>query len=340
MPPNSARPVTTHDVARQAGVSQATVSLVLGGNPRARVAAATRERVLRAADELGYRPNLLARGLVRGRSYALGVVVPDLSNPFFLDVVTGVQRVAAEAGYAVLPGDTRETTPARHLEALRARLVDGVVIDGLGAATLPHEALADLKVVLVDEPSERWPGVASDALGAGRLAAEHLAELGHTRVAFIGPATEAHGFRMRERGFFQALRAAGIPLPSERLRRVRAGVAGGQRAMKSLLALAERPTGVFCASDLIAMGALKACLTAGVGVPGELSIVGCDDVEMARVVTPELTTVAVPARELGARAARLLIRQLEGQEISTRPSKPLPVRLVVRGTTGPVPTSR
>ncbi|HEU0055158.1 MAG TPA: LacI family DNA-binding transcriptional regulator, partial [Longimicrobium sp.] len=131
-PANPARPITTHDVARRAGVSQATVSLVLGGNPRARVAQATRERVMHAAAELGYRPNMAARSLVRGRSYALGVVVPDLSNPFFLDVVTGAQRVAAEAGYAVLPGDTRETTPARHLEALRARQVDGVIIDGLG----------------------------------------------------------------------------------------------------------------------------------------------------------------------------------------------------------------
>ena len=111
MPANPARSITTHDVARHAGVSQATVSLVLGGNPRARVAAATRERVLKAADELGYRPNILARALVRGRSYALGVVVPDLSSPFFLEVVTGVQRVASEAGYAVLPGDTRDTTP-------------------------------------------------------------------------------------------------------------------------------------------------------------------------------------------------------------------------------------
>src|SRR4051812_23897972 len=102
------RPVTTHDVARRAGVSQATVSLVLSGNPRARVAAATRERVMEAAEALGYRPNILARGLVRGRSYVIGVVVPDLTNPFYLDVVTGAQRVAAEAGYAVLPA-----TPAR-----------------------------------------------------------------------------------------------------------------------------------------------------------------------------------------------------------------------------------
>ena len=335
MPANPARSITTHDVARHAGVSQATVSLVLGGNPRARVAAATRERVLKAADELGYRPNILARALVRGRSYALGVVVPDLSSPFFLEVVTGVQRVASEAGYAVLPGDTRDTTPSRHLEALRQRQIDGVILDGLGAASLPEDALRDLKVVVVDEPSERWPGVASDALAAGRLAAEHLLGLGHTRFAFVGPATDVHGLRMRERGFFQALRAAGLTLSSERLVRVPATVSGGQRAMKQLLASSDRPTGVFCANDLLAAGALKTCLTSGVRVPGEVSIVGCDDVEIARVVTPELTTVAVPARELGARAARLLIRQLEDAAFAPRAGKPLPVRLVVRGTTGP-----
>ncbi|HEU4556447.1 MAG TPA: substrate-binding domain-containing protein, partial [Longimicrobium sp.] len=247
------------------------------------------------------------------------------------------QRVAAEAGYAVLPGDTRESTPIRHLEALRARQVDGVIIDGVGAAALPHDALSELKVVVVDEPSERWPGVASDALAAGRLAAEHLVELGHRRLAFVGPATDVHGFRMRERGFFQALRSAEIPLPHEWLLRTPPTVSGGQAAMKTLLASARRPTAVFCANDLIAMGALKAALKAGVDVPRELSIVGCDDVEMASVVTPELTTVAIPARELGARAARLLLRQLEGQEVSVKPSKPLPVRLVRRATTAVAP---
>lgn len=338
MPPTSARSsVTTHDVARRAGVSQATVSLVLGGNPRARVAAATRERVVRAAEELGYRPNILARGLVRGRSYALGVVVPDLSNPFFLDVVAGVQRVASEAGYAVLLCDARETDPVRHVEALRGRQVDGVVIDAMGAWSLPPDALSGMAVVLVDEPSERLPGVASDALEAGRLAAEHLLGLGHRELAFVGPAADTHTFRMRERGFFRRLREAGVALPSERLRRAHPSAAGGQAAMKALLSLPSRPTAVFCANDLLAVGALKACLKARVAVPGELSIVGCDDIELARVVTPELSTIAVPARELGARAARLLLRRLDGPGEAAKPAKLLPVRMVARGTTGVAP---
>jgi DNA-binding LacI/PurR family transcriptional regulator len=333
----ASRSVTTHDVAAHAGVSQATVSLVLGGNPRARVAQGTRERVVRAARDLGYRPNIVARSLVRGRSYTIGVVVPELSNPFFLDVVAGVQRVATEAGYAVLLCDARQTSPGRHLDALRGRQVDGIIIDAVGLESLPADALGDLEAVLVDEPAERWPGVASDALGAGRTAAEHLLALGHRRIAFIGPATDVHTFRMRERGFILRLREAGISLPSDWLRRGEPGIAPGQAAMKALLGLRDRPTAVFCANDLLALGALKSCLSSGVSVPGQMSLMGCDDIELARVVTPELSTVAVPARELGARAARLLLRRLEKPDEAARAQKPLPVRLMARGTTAPPP---
>lgn len=329
--------VTTHDVARRAGVSQPTVSLVLSGNPRARVAEGTRARVLRAAEELGYRPNMLARGLVQQRSYALGVVVPDLGNPFFAEVVRGVERVAAEEGYAVLLCDTREATTERHVGALRDRMVDGVIIDALGAAALPEPLLAGLNVMLIDEPSERWPGVASDAREAGRLVGEHLLSLGHRALALMAPAESSYGFRMRERGFVEALRGAGLTVESRRLRRAPATVQGGGEAMRALLALPERPTAVFCVNDLMALGALKACLTAGIAVPAQMSIAGCDDIEMASVVTPELTTVAVPARELGARAARQLLRGLKGE--GTRPGtpRPLPVRLVVRGSTAAAP---
>lgn len=332
---------TAHDVAARAGVSQPTVSLVLSGTPKARVSAETRARVVRAAEELGYRPNALAQGLVRRRSFALGVVVPDLENPFFAAVVSGAEKVAARAGYAVFLCETGETPAEQHLEALRARQIDGVILDAVGAAALGGREgrLGGMQVVLVDELLADYPAVVSDAERAGELAAHHLLSLGHRRLAFIGPALDTSAFRLRERGFTRTLRGAAAPLTSERLRRASATVIGGMQAMRALLALCPRPTGVFCANDLAAVGALKACALARVAVPHELSIVGCDDIELARLVTPELTTVAIPARELGARAARLLIRRLSGDEGegATRPMRPLPVRLVPRGTTAAAP---
>lgn len=310
------------------------MSLVLSRNPTARVAAETRERVIRAAEELGYRPNVVARSLVRRRSYAIGLVVPDLANQFFAHVVSGAERVAVDEGYAVLLCEQRGTGIDKHLDALRARQVDGVILDAAGAASIPEELLDGINVVLIDQPSQRWPGVASDAEGAGRMAAEHLLGLGHERIAFVGPSADVHSFRMRERGFARVLRERGLSLETDLLRRAPATVAGGHAAMRALLAQPEPPTAVFCANDLLALGAYKACAQAGVALPGDMSIVGCDDIEFAQLVTPELTTVAVPARELGARAARLLLRGIGGE--STPPSqqaKPLPVKLMVRGST-------
>ncbi|CAN5640147.1 LacI family DNA-binding transcriptional regulator [soil metagenome] len=325
--------ITSHDVAARAGVSQSTVSLVLSGSPRARIADATRTRVIEAARDLGYRPNLLARGLVQRRSFALGIVVSDLDNPLFTEVVSGAERVAADAGYGVLLGDAREIPAGEHVQRLRERQVDGVILAGVALDALPEGALSGANVVVVDEPSATHPGVASDAFGAGRLAARHLLELGHRRLAFIGPASESHTFRMRERGFVAELREAGIPLPSARLRRARPSVAGGEGAMRALLREDEGTTAVFCANDLTALGALKAGAAAGMTVPEGLSVVGCDDIEMARYVTPELTTVRVPARGLGARAARLLLLTLDGRDTGALTGKPLEVQLVLRGTT-------
>ena len=339
--PSAQRRITTHDVAARAGVSQPTVSLVLSKNPTARVAADTRERVLRAAEELGYRPNVIARSLVRRRSYAIGLVVPDLANQFFAHVVSGAERVAAEAGYAVLLCEQRGAGIESHLDALRARQVDGLILDAAGASSIPEDLLDGINVVLIDQPSQRWPGVASDAEGAGRMAAEHLVGLGHRRIAFVGPSADVHSFRMRERGFTRALREAGLGIDSDLLRRAPATVAGGTAAMRALLARKEAPTAVFFANDLLALGAYKACAQLGVSIPRDVSVVGCDDIEFAQLVTPELTTVAVPARELGARAARLLVRDLAGDAVApSQQTRPLPVRLVVRGSTGPAPDAR
>lgn len=335
--PSSGRRVTVHDVAARAGVSQPTASLVLSSHPTARVAPATRARVLLAATELGYKANVIARSLTRRRSFALGVIVPDVRNPFVADVVAGAERVAAAAGYAVLLCDQSARGVLQHLEVLRARQIDGILLDAVGAASLPADALAGVNVVLIDEPSERWPGIATDAIGAGRLAAEHLLALGHREVAFIGPATDVYAFRMRERGFVTRLREAGIALSSPQLRRAAPTVEGGRDSMRRLLATSPRPTGVFCANDLMAIGALKQCLVAGLMLPHDLSVVGCDDIELARYVTPELTTIAVPARELGARAARLLLQLIEQSSQRVRASTPLPVRLIARGSSGAAP---
>ena len=341
-----AKRITTHDVAKLAGVSQPTVSLVLSNNAKARVSPETRGRVMRAAEELGYHPNVIARALVLQRSYALGIIVPDLRNPFFAEIVSGAERVAAEAGYAVLLCEARERSRDRHINALLERQIDGIMIDALGAASLTEKLLERTNVVLIDEPPGRWPGVASDAFGAGRQAAEHLLALGHERFSFLGPATDIHAIRMRERGFIQTIAASGFKMTSDRLRRVPGTAAGGQTGMRALLALEQRPTAVFCSNDLVAIGALKTCSAARARVPSDISIVGCDDIELASLTHPELTTVAIPATELGARAARLLLHALRTEETEGRVETPVqrtvPSRLVVRGTTAPPPdtTSR
>lgn len=327
--------ITVTDIARRAGVSQPTVSLVLSNNPKARVAKSTRARVLQVAKELGYRPNLLALGLVHQRSFALGIIVPGFANPVYANIVSGAERVAAEMGYAVLLCEAEQVNAAHHLEALIDRQVDGVIIAGVAATTLPQENLRRLNVVLINQPSDTYSSVAGDSLAAGRIAAEHLIDLGHEQIAFIGPSTSLSAFRLRERGFAQALQAAGIATPSDYWQRADASVEGGRGAMRALLALGTPPTAVFCATDIIALGAHKAASKASLKLGTELSLLGCDDIEMNTLVSPELTSISVPQRELGALAVRQLIQQLDRntaeQNVSTHI---LPVKLSKRGTTG------
>lgn len=325
--------VTALEVAKQAGVSQPTVSLVLSQNPKARVAAKTRARVLQAAEELGYRPNRLAQGLVSRRSFALGIIVPGFGNPVNAAIISGAERVAAQFGYAVLLCETGEIDVGQHLEALADRQIDGVIIAGISESSLPHAELSRLNVVLVNQDSALFSTIHDDSLRAGELAAEHLLGLGHQRLAFIGPVTRASVFRMRERGFARALITAHRVPDSDCWQRADATVAGGLAGMRSLLSLAARPTAVFCANDLIALGAHKACAIAGVAVPQAISILGCDDIDLGTLVTPELSTINTPQRELGARAVRLLLRQLDSDGRAAPTSQTLPVKLALRGTT-------
>ena len=329
--------VTAADVAREAGVSQPTVSLVLSKNPNARVAKETRARVLAVAEQLGYRPNRLAQGLVHQRSFALGVIVPGFANPVYANIVSGAERVASDQGYAVLLCETEQVNAERHLQALIDRQVDGVVIAGVAASALPAADLARLNVVLVNQPADGHSAVASDSLGAGQIAARHLVDLGHGRIAFIGPSTSLPAFRLRERGFADELRAARVPILSEYWRRADASVDAGYAAMTALLDLPAPPTAVFCATDIVALGAHKAASRAGLRLGVDISIIGCDDIEMSTLVTPELTSIRTPQRELGARAVRLLIQQLDSDGAVEPTIQVLPVKLVRRGSTGRPP---
>ncbi len=333
VPMRISKRVTAVEVAKVAGVSQPTVSLILSQNPKARVAAETRARVLKVAEELGYRPNRLAQGLVRRRSFALGIIVPGFANPVNSEIISGAERVAAQAGYAVLLCETGEISASHHLKALSDRQIDGVIVAGISDSELSAADLRRLNVVLVNQESTQLPSVRDDSLKAGALAAEHLLGLGHTRIAFIGPVSNVSAFRLRERGFAKRLREEQIEPSSDYWQRAEPTVAGGLAAMKELLALGERPTAVFCANDLIAIGAHKACAKAGVSLPADLSILGCDDIELGELVTPELSTIHTPKRELGARAVRMLLRQLESEGKDVPASNPLPVKLVQRGTT-------
>jgi DNA-binding LacI/PurR family transcriptional regulator len=325
--------VTAAEVAKLAGVSQPTVSLVLSENPKARVAPETRARVLKAAQELGYRPNRLAQGLVSRRSFALGVIVPGFGNPVNARIISGAERVAAQAGYAVLLCETGEMDVVQHLSALADRQIDGVIVTGVSEAELRAADLSRLNLVLINQASSRFSNICDDSLAAGTMAAEYLLRLGHRRLAFIGPVSSFSAFRMRERGYSQGLRSAGIMPSSDCWPRAAPTVAGGLAAMRALLGHHERPTAVFCANDLIALGAHKACAMAGVSLPGDLSILGCDDIDVGTLVTPELSTISTPQRELGAIAVRMLLRQLDEAGKEPPASQTLPVRLVVRGTT-------
>jgi len=331
------RRVTSHDVAARAGVSQATVSLVFSGAATTRVSAATRERVLEAARALGYEPNAVARALAQGRTSTVGIVIPALRDPFFLDAVTGARRVLTRRGFAAIVAEAEETSAVGTIAMLRGRQIDGLLINAVGLSSVEVAALEGLRVVLIDDRSERFPGVVSDAEEAGRLVGQHLVGLGHRLVGYLGPLADAQAFRLRERGFARALREAGVLPRSEHVRRVPPTTDGGRAGMQSLLALAEPPTAIFCSNDLVALGALKTCARAGIAVPERISIVGCGDIESASLVTPELTTVNLRPQELGARAARLLLDLVDGH-IPRASRKALGVDLMVRGTTAPPPT--
>jgi LacI family transcriptional regulator len=332
---------TLRDVARLAGVHPATASRALNEETRSLVNEETAQRVLRAAEEVGYRPNPIARGLKTNRSYTIGVLIPDLNNPLFPPILRGIEDRLEVAGYTSLIANT-DNDPERELldtQAMRARQVDGII-----AATarrdhgLFDEVVASgLDLVLVN----RWlPGVpissatADDRKGQ-RLAVEHLTALGHRRIAHIaGPLDYSTGFD-RHQGFLEGVRNAGLePDPELVVLSEAFTESEGARLCGDLLDGGREFTAIAAANDLLALGCLDALAERGVDCPAQISVVGFNDMPFAARFQPPLTTIHIPHYEIGSAAAELMLERLQGADGEARHVRLEPT-LVVRDSTGP-----
>jgi DNA-binding LacI/PurR family transcriptional regulator len=321
---------TSTDVAHCAGVSQSTVSLVLSGKAEGRVSEATQERVRRCARELGYRPNVAAQALRLGASRAVALLVPDMTNPFFSRVLRGAQRAAAAAGYIVILVDTQNDRhwESQSFEALRAGPVDGYL---LFEVTAPDALGPDENVVMMETEEPRRPSVRFDGGGGSAAAFEHLLELGHRRIGHLAAAFRALTFQHREESRVRVLSEAG--LDPETQPRVLTPISIEDARQNGLVLLDEKPTAVFCDDDVIAAGMYLAARERGIRIPDDLSVVGFDDMDFARVLDPPLTTVALDAELLGATSFELLEARMSGKR--TRKQIVLPAELLIRGSTAP-----
>jgi DNA-binding LacI/PurR family transcriptional regulator len=336
--------VTITDVAAHAGVGAGTVSRVLNDSPR--VSAATRARVLAAIEALEYRPSPLARALSRGRAHTMGVVVPFFTHASAVERLRGVVDELRGSRYDVVLFNVESPLhrDEHFANLLRRDRADGLLIVSLPPppAALARLAAEGVPIVLVDARGEGVPTVVTDDVAGGREATSHLVALGHERIAFIGDSpNNPFGFTSsacREQGYRRTLADAGIPFDRRFVRHGAHERAVGRRLAEQLLALADRPTAIFAASDVLATGVLEAARAAGVDVPGELSVVGFDDIELSGY--SGLTTVRQPLLESGRLGASLLLAALHDNRPAAAVEHLLPLELIVRSTTARPPRHR
>lgn len=331
--------VSLRSIAEHAGVSLATVSNVVNGYRP--VAEATRRRVQRAIDELGYTPNLSARHLRRGRTGLIALAIPELTNPYFAELAEIAIREAAALGYTLVVESTdavRDTELAL-LGGSRRNVVDGLILSPvrIGRAEVLARRSA-LPLVLIGEgvTDVRHDHIAIDNVAASREAVAHLIALGRRRIAFIG----AHGHddrqsaQLRLDGYRQALAAAGLAARPELIAVTdRFGRADGHAAMRALLAHAEPPDAVFAYNDLIAIGAMRAALDAGRRIPHDVAVVGIDDIEEGRYTSPSLTSIAPDKAAIARLAVRRLVDRIEQRPVRPPYDVQPPFTMVVRQST-------
>jgi len=337
---SGSRSITIQDVAVAAGVSLATVSRALADSPR--VKPETRRRIQALAKEMGYTPSAIARGLATKRTWTLGVAVRDIADAYIAELVRCIDRQALQRGYTLLlshSGDDPKREPAA-INILRQQRVDGIIVadPSVDDALLTAVGEDGTPAIVIDRPQSPY-SVGTDNLAAAQMAVEHLLDLGHTRIAYIGDTRNWQESEERWAGYERGLAQRGLS-PSPPLTSGRGGgwTAMGRACGEYLLQLPEPPTAVFCYNDLTAIGAIGALYAAGLRVPEDMSVVGYDDISLARHFEPPLTTIAQDKERLAELAVEMLLELINGQE-PARKRLLLPGQLVVRASTGPPPRS-
>jgi LacI family transcriptional regulator len=328
---------TSHDVAHRAGVSQSTVSRALSGDPN--VSEVTRQRVVAAAKALSYSPDMVARSLITRRTNRVGVVISNITNPFYPLLVERLDRDLAELGYSMLLFKHEESIERELISHFVSRSVDGLIFTSaeLDLPLAPELHASEVPVIFLNRyiADERFDRVVSDNVAGGRRAGELLAELGHQRIALVSGPPETSTARDRDEGFMAALAELGQPIAPELRMAGAYAHETGVRACQELMRLDEPPSAIFCGNDVIALGVWDAAVSSGVLIPAELSVLGFDDIEMASWDSIALTTIRQPLAEMAQASAAMLVERLEGTYAGEARKRLFPTELIFRRTIGP-----
>jgi DNA-binding LacI/PurR family transcriptional regulator len=329
--------VSIKDIARVAKVSHPTVSRALRHSPL--VNQETAERIRQIASGMGYRPSAVARSLATKKTKTIGVVVTTIADPFIGEVVSGIEETANEHGYSVILANSN-ADPDREVKVVHSfheRRVDGILVTASRVGALYAPLLSQLKVptMLINNqhPGEFAHSVMIDNVTASCEATQHLIQLGHRRIAYLGDQFGFQSDTERFAGYRQALALADLPFSPELIAHGDGKAEGSMQAMEKLLALAEPPTAVFCYNDMSALGAMRVIYDHGLGVPSDISIVGFDDLSIAAYTRPLLTTMRQPKQQMGRLAMETLLKLLSGAQTQT--SIKLKGELIVRESTAP-----
>lgn len=324
------------DVARAAGVSLATVSRVVRGQDCVRPA--TRDKVLQAIRELNYQPNALGRQLRTQETRNVIVIVPDIANTFFHEILLGIEIEAEQNGYQVLIADMHnEPSIEKHyFHAIQQRQVDGVISLSANIAQGIIEEMAEgypIVVAVQYLDGNTVPNISIDNTAAARTMTEHLIKLGHRRIAHLSGPPDSALYRDRFNGYIAALQASGIPVDLKLVRYCPSSIMGGYEQMEPLLALDDPVTAVFAAGDVMAIGAMKALKKAGRRVPEDCAVAGFDDIELSSIWEPSLTTIRQPKFKMGQQAFLKLLKLMR-KEPMLFVQDILPYELVIRESCG------